>query len=277
MNDFAAGWLGGVSGITIGYPFDTIKVKQQLGNLPLRGAIRSVSLPRLFDGLMSPVSSYGLLIALNFGTYGVLQRKLSAWLGGADTAATHAVAGALSGSVLAVASSPFELVKIRMQSLSTRTSSGYSSTWACARDVVRKEGIWGGLYKGVSLRANVATLSLGSAWYFSSYQWLQNGVASFSGVHPDALTLGQRVLVGGVTGVAYWGAIYGMDTIKSRLMQDTANKLPRYGSISQCVRETIQERGFVGLYRGVTICLIRAFPVNAVMLSTNYYAKKWLN
>lgn len=59
--DFAAGYLGGVCGIFVGHPFDTIKIRiQTQGNLyksgtdALRSIIRTEGARGLFKGVLAP-------------------------------------------------------------------------------------------------------------------------------------------------------------------------------------------------------------------------------
>lgn len=98
MEDFAAGWVAGVAGLTVGYPLDTLKVQMQLSKTgSLRDALRSIEPRRMFAGLMSPVSSYGVLIALNFGVYGVTSRALVEANPHINEHALHALGGLCSG------------------------------------------------------------------------------------------------------------------------------------------------------------------------------------
>jgi solute carrier family 25 carnitine/acylcarnitine transporter 20/29 len=170
MNDFVAGWCGGVAGILVGFPLDTIKVQMQLSQrscstantVSVRSMLQSMkrSPLRLFDGILSPLCSYSILVALNFGTFAFVTRRLQHhqqqhdgkqhWLN--NEVVVYACAGFISGLLLSVASSPFELVKIRMQADAHERHRRFASTWECALHIVRTEGAIGGLYKGHSLR-----------------------------------------------------------------------------------------------------------------------------
>lgn len=82
--------------------------------------------------------------------------------------------------------------------------------------------------------------------YFSSYNYfLQNDIPI--------------VLAGGMSGLIGWGVTYPLDVIKTRIQSGYS--------------KDIKDAYKVGnLYRGYTICLLRAFPVNAVgFLSYEYF------
>ncbi len=100
MQDFAAGWVAGVAGLTVGYPLDTLKVQMQLSESgTLRDALRSIEARRMFSGLLSPIASYGVLIALNFGCYSIASRALVDAYPHVNEHALHAVGGLCSGGV----------------------------------------------------------------------------------------------------------------------------------------------------------------------------------
>jgi hypothetical protein len=75
--------------------------------------------------------------------------------------------------------------------------------------------------------------------------------------------------MGAVTGMIYWLGVFGMDTIKTRIMVDLASEKPVYWTIANCTAAVRKERGswrrvFFG--PGISAALMRAAPVNAVML-----------
>ena len=62
--------------------------------------------------------------------------------------------------------------------------------------------------------------------------------------------------------MAFWGSVHPMDLIKSKIQTDNL-KAPKYAGIADAFRQTVAERGFRGLYRGVGPSLLRAFVGNA--------------
>ncbi len=78
--------------------------------------------------------------------------------------------------------------------------------------------------------------------------------------------------MGAATGIIYWLSVFGLDTVKTRIMVDLAQEKRQFSSIWDCYRQLKAERG--GSVRrvlfgpGLSAALIRAGPVNAVMLGT---------
>jgi hypothetical protein len=83
---------------------------------------------------------------------------------------------------------------------------------------------------------------------------------------------GGHFVLGAVTGVVYWLSVFGLDTVKTRLMVDLAQEKPAFTSIWDCIQKLRVERGGspwrVMFGPGLSAALIRAGPVNAVMLGT---------
>lgn len=59
--------------------------------------------------------------------------------------------------------------------------------------------------------------------------------------------------------MAYWGVPYPIDTIKSELQTSKSKD-----SILSVGKRIVAERGISGLYKGLTVTLVRAIPGNAV-------------
>lgn len=160
LSEFGRGYIAGAAGITVGYPFDTIKVAMQTGGgnvslaKELSRVVRSRGFLALFDGVASPISSYGFLIATNFTCYANGARFLETKLAPATQVGTslcHGLAGMMSGGVLSVVSCPFEMVKLRLQSAAAQVEhrpAHLSNTFACAKHMLKTEGFVRGFYKG---------------------------------------------------------------------------------------------------------------------------------
>ncbi|CAN0374266.1 unnamed protein product [Ectocarpus sp. 12 AP-2014] len=94
--DFLAGVVSGISGIVVGQPFDTIKVRLQTQDLPTiapnqpqpqaKGAMACAAetvskegVLALFKGMSTPLASAALVNAICFGAYAQSQRTLAAY------------------------------------------------------------------------------------------------------------------------------------------------------------------------------------------------------
>jgi solute carrier family 25 carnitine/acylcarnitine transporter 20/29 len=91
------------------------------------------------------------------------------------------------------------------------------------------------------------------------------------------------LLCGGIAGIVTWGSVFPLDMIKTRLqaqtMRDHSLAGPSEGrsllqpprqtlTTFQIAREVYRTEGVQAFYRGLGICSIRAFIVNAVQVSS---------
>ena len=166
--EFARGYVAGVLGLCVGFPFETLKValqQKQSGSVlqELARVVKSRGALALFDGLASPVSSYGFLIASNFTIYASTARALESRFepsGQFGTSACHGVAGLVSGGLLSVISTPFEMVKLRLQanaSVVVDRPKHMATSLSCAKHIWKTERLRG-FFKGSAFPANFIVL-----------------------------------------------------------------------------------------------------------------------
>jgi len=111
----------------------------------------------------------------------------------------------------------------------------------------------------------------GNFVYFGSYTLARDALPSDHGET-------QRVLLaGGFSGVCYWLFTYPMDVVKSRMQADKLGQGRRYQGFVDCIRVTYRELGVKGFFRGLTPCLVRAFPTNAAAFGAFEYVKYLLD
>ncbi|KAF6201059.1 hypothetical protein GE061_005506 [Apolygus lucorum] len=131
--EFLSGWLSGVSGLVVGHPLDTVKVRLQTSDhVSVRGVVlstyRQEGFRGFFKGLFIPVMSAGVRNALFFGVHGNSLRYIT---GGDDRTLCceetlpeysssvwhlkHALAGLLGGLASTLVACPVENVKVKMQ------------------------------------------------------------------------------------------------------------------------------------------------------------------
>jgi solute carrier family 25 carnitine/acylcarnitine transporter 20/29 len=287
--DFWAGYISGAVGILIGNPLDLIKVRLQASSSapsltsthvssmsPLLHSSPTSSPPKTpyfptiksyITGTAAPILGYGALNALLFITYNRTEHLLNTHFPSTPsphpTASTPPapgsnlyttfLAGCIGGLATFVVSTPTELVKCRAQVLATPRSS-----LSIARDVVRTEGLRG-LYFGGGVTA--LRDSVGYGFYFWSYElsrrWLSApGWKMESGGMVDAL------LCGGLAGVVTWASIFPLDVVKTRV-QTQKGEGRRFGAW-EVGRRAYREEGWRVFFRGLGVCSVRAFVVNAV-------------
>ncbi|KAJ5086952.1 Mitochondrial carrier protein [Penicillium alfredii] len=285
-SDFWAGYLSGAIGIIIGNPLDVIKVRLQAGHSDagtsrLNGFEKASSLVR---GAAAPILGYGALNALLFVAY---NRSLTS-IDSSVTDPTNPdgvplykiwLAGAAGGLASWTISSPTEFIKCRAQ-LNSRPG---VSSWTVAKDIYRTRG-WKGLYLGGGITS--ARDSIGYGFYFWSYEICKRALASpDDGAHHAAMKI---LLCGGIAGIVTWGSVFPLDMVKTRLQAQTIQDHSSMGTPTegqsllrtqhqtlnsvQIAKEAYRAEGLKVFYRGLGICSIRAFFVNAVQ----WAAYEWL-
>jgi solute carrier family 25 carnitine/acylcarnitine transporter 20/29 len=226
------------------------------------------SIPRPFAGVASPILGYGALNALLFVSYNRTESALGRAFGINDRAndpragAVTWAAGAVAGLATWVVSTPTELVKCRAQ----LGSPSYRSL-DVARQVWRTEGL-----RGMYLGGGVTALrdAVGYGFYFWTYALLTRGWAregQGGGIYAEA---GRVLFAGGLSGIATWVSIYPLDVIKTRVQAQAVEgvrpgitaRLKRMGAWEVYKQARLEGRGV--LFRGLSVCCLRAFLVNAV-------------
>ncbi|KAF5965279.1 ornithine transporter [Fusarium bulbicola] len=294
--DFWAGYLSGAVGIIIGNPLDVIKVRLQaqytspVTNPPVcsiptgttaaastinQGASFSTrylgSYASLVTGTAAPILGYGALNALLFVSYNRTEAALNGVFSTSGNLWNTWLAGAVGGLATWVVSTPTELIKCRAQLASSPISS-----WAITKDIWKNEGTRG-LYFGGTVTA--IRDSVGYGFYFWSYELTTRWLAAEQGEETSLQHEAAKVLLcGGLAGVATWASIFPLDVVKTRVQAQTlggqaettpllrpnvASQTKRAGAI-QVAREAYREGGSRVFFRGLTVCSVRAFIVNAV-------------
>ncbi|KAF3015309.1 hypothetical protein G7054_g1152 [Neopestalotiopsis clavispora] len=271
--DFWAGYISGAIGILVGNPLDILKVRLQAKDAI--GAQNASSYLRQFEGTSSliagtaaPVLGYGALNALLFVSYNRSESAINNALHTQSNLWTTWVAGAIGGLATWVVSTPTELIKCRAQ-----LSSPPASSWSIAKSVLRNEGI-----RGMYLGGVVTALrdSIGYGFYFWSYelstQMMMSSKKRETSFSEDAAKV---LFCGGLAGVVTWASIFPLDVIKTRvqaqvltsetrpLVDTRSDPAKRLGAVA-VAKEAYREGGSRVFFRGLTICSVRAFFVNAI-------------
>lgn len=296
--DFWAGYISGAAGILIGNPLDLIKVRLQAGTPLVSSSSSSIhstssvnprtyasqfsSASYLIRGATAPILGYGALNALLFVTYSRTRDLLHNPTPSITPSQSHQVnlwtiwlAGAIGGLATWVVSTPTELIKCRAQLSSSPTG---ASTWGITREILKTEGVRGLYFGGV---VTALRDSIGYGFYFWSYElstrfMLQKYPPS---EHNEAGTEAAKVLLcGGLAGVVTWASIFPLDVIKTRVQAQVfpsgehspllssnleVTERRRLGAI-EIARNAYRNEGVGVFFRGLGICSIRAFMVNAV-------------
>ncbi|KAK3391634.1 mitochondrial carrier domain-containing protein [Sordaria brevicollis] len=212
------------------------------------------------------------------------------------------IAGAVGGLATWVVSTPTELVKCRVQLASqsvpasgegSRGARTAGSSWQVTKHVLRTEGIRGLYFGGV---VTALRDSIGYGFYFWSYELSQRWMVSYSSSSPSSPDKSNGVLnseaarvllCGGLAGIVTWASIFPLDVIKTRVQTQgilssstaaavgeqtalldgttmTTTRKPRPLGAWEVAKLTYRQEGVRPFFRGLTVCSVRAFIVNAV-------------
>ncbi|CZT14360.1 related to ornithine transporter 2 [Ramularia collo-cygni] len=305
--DFWAGYISGSVGILVGNPLDIIKTKLQAGpsqtspNVSITSAsTTSQNVPRPYQrwtsfaqGAAAPILGYGALNALLFVTY---NRSLALINSGnlqdlPDRPSGWSIwtAGALGGLAIFFVSAPTELVKCRAQ-----VSQPPRSSLQITRELW-EAGKVRGLYLGGAITS--VRDAVGYGFYFWSYELSKRSVT-----HEDDSRNQQALkvlLCGGLAGVVTWASIFPLDVIKTRVQTwdlVSASKVATSHAASQpllggasnkdmirgrpssfdIAKQAYQTEGKAVFFRGLGVCSVRAFLVNAVQWAVYEWMMKLL-
>jgi solute carrier family 25 carnitine/acylcarnitine transporter 20/29 len=150
-----------------------------------------------------------------------------------------------------------EFLKIQLQI----DKGNCDSMFSIARRLIETKGILA-LYKGFWAQFNRDVISYGV------YFWCYFRFKDYFVGEEDRF-----FCAGGVAGVVSWLNCYPFDPIKT-LIQTTGGEktLTQY----QAYRIIVNERGFLGLFKGINPVLLRAFFVHSTIFYSNEYFRNYL-
>ena len=282
--DFWAGYISGAAGILIGNPLDLIKVRVQAGRLasaPNTTQAYFSGARSYIRGATAPILGYGALNALLFVTYNRTSSFLNQGQETQPTLWTMWLAGAIGGLATWVVSTPTELIKCRAQMASSSSAQGGVNSWGITKEILKTEGVRG-LYFGGAVTA--LRDSIGYGFYFWSYE-LSSRLLESQMKEREMSSSGQEaakvLLCGGLAGVVTWASVFPLDVVKTRVqtqvLGSVAERAPllvvegrdrtppqkRLGAV-EIVGAAYRNEGVGVFFRGLGVCSVRAFIVNAV-------------
>jgi solute carrier family 25 carnitine/acylcarnitine transporter 20/29 len=252
-------------------------------------------------GATAPILGYGALNALLFVSYNRTLGLLGDNYAAPNSLAKIWVAGAVGGLASFIVSAPTELIKCRTQVSGTTNAHGSQTSLTIAKEIWARNGVRG-LYFGGGVTS--VRDAVGYGFYFWSYEICKRVLKSDEEDTPRMA--GAKVLLaGGIAGVITWASIFPLDVIKTRvqtqpfafpigspatsrpatperqalLAQDEPRKpnavYRRKGAI-EIARLVYQNEGIAVFFRGLGICSVRAFVVNAVQWAVYEWLMKVL-
>lgn len=275
--DYVAGWAAGISGLVVGHPLDTVKVRQQsLGNISainvMKYTFKYEGFFAFYKGMLFPLLSAGVLNSIYFGVYGASIRTLNFQKTDSNNLKTTKIddlgifiSGCIGGLAQVFITCPVELVKIKLQTetghnvkFGNKHEHDYHGSVDCLKRVYNQTGLKG-CYKGltVCMFRDIPSSGLYILLYEKLLSWYHQGQ-----IHSD-LHFFPTLFAGGVSGIISWASIIPLDVVKSRIQADDP-KSPSYSGIIDCFKKSYKSDGWKVFGRGFWVMTLRAFPVNAI-------------
>lgn len=294
VSSWFAGLTAGCLGIAAGHPFDTIKVRLQVGKpmlLPNSSVYKVIK--DLYRGIGPPTLSSGLIISFNFFVYENSKRYLTReeyfhkgkTTYGVDLNAVFMSAG-LSGIGCALITCPISVVKIQQQVASKL------GMIQCAKNIfMSNTNPVSVFYRGFT--PLVTAEIFGRGIYFWIYEKLKLEIAYLlqpsrekrsykdivwnGSINPPDLssTLHVRMLSAASAGCMSWLFVYPLDVVKARLQLDMNKNV--YSGAIDCFVKTYKEGGWRIMTRGLGFTMFRAAPVASIVLPIYEYSKEFVD
>ncbi|KAK6540956.1 mitochondrial thiamine pyrophosphate transporter [Orbilia ellipsospora] len=203
------------------------------------------------------------------------------------TGIINSLSGGFAGGVATSITYPFDLLRTRFAASKARGRDGrvYKSLAAAIGGIYRIEGVRG-FYRGGF--AAVVQIVPYMGLFFGSYEGIRATLSKIPAPDIDFVDEQYRSLVENVVGRGSVDAVSGtlagilaktgvfpLDTIRKRLQvqgptrgQYVHGDIPVYEGVVKCGKEILRREGWRGLYRGLTVSLIKAAPASAVTMWT---------
>ena len=247
------GAMAGISRALVGHPFDTVKVKMQTHPELYRSSMdalyvvmKTEGVRGLYRGVTAPVVGNAFISSIQFSVFNHFHQQSNAM-----------IAGALAGAAGSLIASPVEYIRIKMQ-LANRLDNkkSYKGVLDCANHIVHQNGFNPfALYRGLGI--TMARESIGYAAFFSAYALVKD---------VTGIKLVDDTIRGIACGVALWGSMYPLDSIKSRIQG--ALLTHRHHGVLWHARDIYRTLGISGFFRGFDVTMLRAVPVNIAIILT---------
>ncbi|KAM0743534.1 hypothetical protein ACQRIT_001793 [Beauveria bassiana] len=286
---FVAGIGSGIAKLTVGHPFDTVKVRLQSSDRfkgPLECVLQTIRLEGvrgLYKGATPPLVGWMFMDSVMLGSLSVYRRLVAqhvfhvdVWAPGtllpssgssrtALPSVGHGLAGILAGGTVSFIAAPVEHVKARLQIqyAANKAARLYSGPLDCVARIYRHHGVRG-VYHGLG-----ATLLFRGFFFFwwGSYDLFSRWMRQHTSLSSPAVNF----WAGGLSAQVFWLTCYPADLVKQRIMTDPlggglGDGRRKYATWRDAAVDVYREAGWRGYWRGFLPCFLRAFPANAMAL-----------
>ena len=174
------------------------------------------------------------------------------------------IAGATAGAVSTAATYPLDLLRTRFAAQGTQKV--YPSLWYGIRSIATNEGP-AGFFRGLS--AGIIQIVPYMGLFFSAYETLRPYSATLT------LPFGSGDAVAGVAASVFAKtAVFPLDLVRKRLQVQGPTRRQyvvgglAYRGVGGSMKAIVRREGWRGLYRGLTVSLVKAAPASAVTMWT---------
>ena len=166
--------------------------------------------------------------------------------------------GGLAGCNAEVVTFPFDNLKTRMQMNGKEGMPSYKSFFDCIVQTYKAKGV-PAFYKGAS------AAFLRQLTYSTVRMWAYENINQYFSADVEQVGFFRKLFAGGLGGAV--GCLVGtpFDIFKIRLINDILAK--KYTGLTDCCMQTIDKDGYIGLFKGMNVNIVRAVLVNAAELA----------
>ncbi|KAL6234773.1 mitochondrial thiamine pyrophosphate carrier 1 [Aspergillus navahoensis] len=191
------------------------------------------------------------------------------------------ISGALGGGIATAFTYPLDLLRTRFAAQGSGENRVYGSLFASVRDIARTEGP-AGFFRGCSAAVGQIVPYMGL--FFATYETLRPVMAAVPGSSPIPLLPGSGDAAAGVVAsVLAKTGVFPLDLVRKRLQVQGPTRalyvhrnIPEYRGVFNTMSLIFKTQGLRGLYRGLTVSLVKAAPASAVTMWTYERALKLL-
>ncbi|KAF2451922.1 mitochondrial carrier [Karstenula rhodostoma CBS 690.94] len=275
---FVAGVFSGIAKLSVGHPFDTIKVRLQTTDKShfrgpvdcLMQTLRNEGVKGMYKGATPPLIGWMFMDSLMLGSLSVYRRVLNdnffhpARYPGEQQkklpVVGHAMAGVMAGWTVSFIAGPVEHIKARLQVqyAAEKSKRLYSGPIDCLKKTFNNHGIRG-VWHGLSATLLFRTFF---CFWWGSYEVFTQVLNTHTNLSAPAVNF----WAGGMSAQIFWLTSYPSDVIKQRIMTDPLGPGRRFPRWRDAAKAVYREQGFKGYWRGFVPCFLRAFPANAMAL-----------
>lgn len=286
-----SGSFSGSMSVIAGQPFDTIRIRYQTNKNLIGKSIHTVfydvikneNFKTLYRGISPALTVATIENCVIFTANRIItdnyrnniisnkNRKLTLF--------EQAIIGGGSGIFSAIAISPPELIKVRLQAdaLKHNNERLYKNTIDCLVKTVNENGIKT-LFRGlIPQLARDIPFGFG---FFGSYHTFTSMFMNLSNVeNKDKLNSSFYVLSGGLAGCVGWTISIPMDVVKSNV---SAYKLQNKNytmmqTSNYVIKKIYKSQGFRGFFNGLGVACVRSFPTNGTLFFAYELCNQYLD